>query len=152
MKHTLKLVKYSFLSVVFTAIALMFVAGYLIAKNHRSDFYTESVTTTATIESIEGSFLRGRKVKEIHYNYWVVFDGHRFHYQWPEQYGVGEVFEVAYRPERPSEMKPLSRMNKNREGEWKVAAMFLVGFPLIFGALAYWNIREFLYFYKARHG
>ena len=119
------------------------------ARDNRDDFYGDAVTTTATIESIEGSFLKGRKVKETHYNYWVVFDTYRFHYQWPEKYNVGDSFQVAYNPDKPAVMKPLTRIESNKSSEWKVFVGFGVILPIFLFWLSYYNYREFKWHNKS---
>lgn len=123
-------------------LGLAFAVGYQYARENRDEFYGNATTAKATIESVEGGFLKGRKVKETYYNYWIVFDSYRFHYQWPEKYNVGDTFQVAYDPNKPSIMKPLSRVVSNKDGEWKVFVLFGVLAPLIFFWLSLYNFRE----------
>jgi hypothetical protein len=130
-------------SIFFLFLALFFAIGYQYAHSSRIDFYHDGIDSIATIESTEGQFLVGRKFKKVHYNYWVTFDGYRFHYQWPEKYAVGEKLYIIYDPEKPSQMKPTTRVENNKNSEWKVFLAFGVACPILFLWLSYLNFQTF---------
>jgi hypothetical protein len=65
------------------------------------------VVTIATISSYDGSFLRGRRQRTEVSNYWVEYDGHRYHFQWPMRYQVGDRIRLVYDPSQPSNVRIL---------------------------------------------
>jgi len=84
--------------------------------------------TTATIASFEGSFWTGRRAKVETFNYWVEYDGHRYHFQWRERYGVGERIRLVYDRVRPSIVKVLKDGETGLEApviDWRFSVMVL---------------------------
>ena len=143
MKITITSIKQAFLFLLFLALGLVFLVGYQVARENRNNFYDDAVITKAKIDSVEGTILKGRKIKETYYNYWIVFDSYKLHYQWPEKHRAGETFRAVYDPDKPSFMKPLSRVSSNKRNEWKVFLGFGVIVPIIFFWLSFINYRNF---------
>jgi hypothetical protein len=63
--------------------------------------------TTATIASFEGSFWTGRRARVENFNYWVEYDGYRYHFQWLQRYEPGAQVRLIYDRARPSTVRVL---------------------------------------------
>jgi hypothetical protein len=84
--------------------------------------------TTATIASFEGSFWTGRRAKVENFNYWVEYDGYRYHFQWRERYGAGERVRLIYDRAHPSAVRVLKDGETGFKGpaiDWRFSAMVL---------------------------
>ena len=95
--------------------------------------------TTATIASLEGSFWTGRRSMVENFNYWVEYDGYRYHFQWRQRYQPGDRVRLIYDRARPSTVRVLLEGETGFEGpaiDWRFATM-LAAFAL-FGT---WSIR-----------
>lgn len=95
--------------------------------------------TTATVASFEGSFWTGRRARVENFNYWVEYDGHRYHFQWRERYEPGDQIRLVYDRARPSTVRVLKDGEAGFEGpviEWRFVAMLVA-----FGLLGAFSIR-----------
>lgn len=87
-----------------------------------------ATVATATIASFEGSFWTGRRAKVENFNYWVEYDGYRYHFQWRERYRVGERIRLVYDRGRPSIARILNDGQTGLEDpvvDWRFSAMAL---------------------------
>lgn len=90
------------------------------------------IVTTATIASLEGSFWTGRRARVENFNYWVEYDGYRYHFQWRDRYEPGDQIRLIYDRARPSTVRVLRDGETGFDGpviDWRFAAM-LVAFAL----------------------
>jgi len=117
-----------FIGAVFLLLAVGFAwLGWLGYKTD-TGLQERGTVTTATIASFEGSFWTGRRAKVETFNYWVEYDGYRYHFQWRERYGVGERIRLVYDRVRPATVRVLKDGETGLEDpviDWRFSAMVL---------------------------